>query len=298
MSVDLNHLTVFSAVAEEQGFRAAGRRLGVSGSAVSQTISRLEDELGVALFNRTTRSVRLTEAGRRLQATVAPALSELQTVTEQVKELADEPMGTLRLNVSREAESVANGPLLAGFLWAYPEIRLEMVVTEHTGEIVAAGYDAAVGLGEVIGDDMVAVPVSDSLRMAVGGSPSYFEEHAPPRHPRDLEDHVCINWKPTAEAEPYRWEFCEDGTWFSVTGDGRVTTTEAALNVDLAKAGLGLTMNYERVLRPYVEAGELVTVLEDYCEPFPGFHLYFPRRRYRSAALQAFIDYVREEAGE
>jgi len=298
MSTDLNGLSVFVAVAEESGFRAAGRRLGVSGSAVSQTISKLEEELGVALFNRTTRSVRLTEAGRRLLSTAAPALTELRTAARQVKELADEPMGTLRLNVSREAESVANGPLLAGFLHAYPEIRLEMVVTEHTGEIVAAGYDAAVGLGEMIEEEMVAVPVSGSLRMAVAGAPSYLDRHPEPQHPRDLADHVCINWKPTADAQPYRWEFCENGTWFSVTVDGRVVTTEAALNVELAVAGLGLTMNYERVLRPCVEAGELVPVLEEYCDPFPGFHLYFPRRRYRSAALQAFIDYVREEVRE
>lgn len=295
MGTDLNGLSVFVAVAEEKGFRAAGRRLGVSGSAVSQTISQLEERLGVALFERTTRSVRLTEAGRRLHATAAPALAELRTAAEQVKELGNEPMGTLRLNVSREAESVVNGPLLAGFLLTYPAIRLDLVATEHTGEIVAAGYDAAVGLGELIDDDMVAVPVSDPLRMAVVGAPSYFEQHPAPKHPRDLHDHVCINWKPTADAQPYRWEFSENGTWFSVTVDTRVVTTEPALNIDLAVAGLGLTMNYERVLRPYVEARELVSVLEEYCDPFPGFHLYFPRRRYRSAALQALIDYVRRE---
>lgn len=158
-----------------------------------------------------------------------------------------------------------------------------------------AGYDAAVGLGEVIGQDMIAMPVSEELRMAVVGSPCYFERHPAPAHPRELGEHICINWTPAAEVPPYRWEFTENGKDFSVSLDARVVTTDPALNLRLAVAGLGLRINFDRSVRDYIEAGELVRVLEEYCPPFPGFHLYFPRRRHRSGALRALIDYVREE---
>lgn len=295
MSSDLSGLSVFAAVAEEQGFRAAGRRLGVSGSAVSQTISQLEARLGIAVFERTTRTVRLTEAGARLYATVRPALEELRAAEDEVKELGDEPSGTLRLNVSSAAESVLGGPLLGTFLSTHPRVRLELTVTEHAGEVVEAGYDAAVGLGEVIGQGMRRLPVSGKLKMCVVGSPSYFERHTPPAHPRELADHVCINWAPGKDAPPYRWEFTENGRDFSVSVGARVVTTDPALNIRLAVAGVGLAIDFDKSVQPLVEAGELVPVLEEFCEPFPGFYLYYPRRRQRSAALQAFIDYVRGE---
>jgi DNA-binding transcriptional LysR family regulator len=295
MSDDLSGFGVFIAVAEEKGFRAAGRRLGVSGSAVSQNIGQLEERLGVALFQRTTRTVRLTEAGQRLYEGVRPALREIETVQEEVKELGAEPSGTLRLNVSHEAESVLGGTFLGDFLSAYPRVRLDLVVTTHTGEIVEAGYDAAVGLGEMIEQDMLAVPVSDQMRLTVVGSPSYFERHPVPQHPRELVEHVCINWAPGAGEPPYRWEFTEDGREFAVNVEGRVLTTDPDLNVRLAMAGIGLTITYEGLVRPQVEEGTLVPVLKEYCESFPGFFLYFPRRRHRSAALRALIDFVRKE---
>lgn len=265
---------------------------------MSQTIGQLEERLGVAVFERTTRTVRMTEAGRRLYAAARPALEELRAVEEEVRELSDEPSGTLRLNVSREAESVVNGPSLAGFLRAYPGVRLELVAAEHTGEVVAEGFDAAIGLRELVPKGMTAVPVSGPLRLVVVGAPSYFEQHPPPEHPRDLADHACINWKSAADAQPYRWEFNEAGTWFSVDVDARIVTNEPGLNLDLAIAGLGLTTLYERKVRPHIEAGELVPVLDEYCAPFPGFHLYYPRRRHRSAALQALIGHVRRTVAD
>jgi len=295
MSDDLGGFGVFIAVAEEKGFRAAGRRLGVSGSAVSQAISQLEERLEVALFHRTTRRVRLTEAGERLYEGVRPALREIEAVEEEVKELGSEPSGTLRLNVSQEAESVLGGTLLGDFLERYPRVRLNLVVTQHTGEIVEAGYDAAVGLGEVIHQEMVTIPVSEKMRLTVVGSPSYFERHPAPNHPRDLAQHVCLNWVPGPGESPYRWEFTEDGRDFAVNVSARVLTNDPDLNVRLAMAGIGLTMIYERTVRPQVDAGTLVPVLEEYCESFPGFFLYFPRRRHRSAALRALIDFVRKE---
>jgi len=295
MPADLNTLSIFVAVAEAQGFRAAGRELGVSGSAVSQTISRLEERLGITLVERTTRSVRLTDAGERLYESVRPALEEVRAAEAAVRELGEEPRGTLRLNVSRAAESFLSGPMLAAFLSEYPEIRLDLVVTEHTGEIVASGYDAAIGLGEVIERDMVAMSVSEELRLIVVGAPAYFDDHAAPGHPRDLAEHVCINWRPDPESPPYRWEFTEDGRDFSVSVDSRVITTDPTLNLRLCVAGVGLNMSWESWVRPHIERDELVPVLEEYSPPFPGFHLYFPRRRQRSAVLQALIDYVRHE---
>lgn len=295
MPADLNSLTVFVAVAEANGFRAAGRELGVTGSAVSQTISRLEERLGITLVERTTRSVRLTDAGERLYESVRHALEEVRVAEAAVQELGEEPRGTLRVNVSRAAESFLSGPVLAGFLGLYPEIRLDLVVTEHTGEIVASGYDAAIGLGEVIEQDMVAMPVSGELRLIVVGAPAYFDEHPAPGHPRDLDEHVCINWRPGPESPPYRWEFTEDDRDFSVSVDSRIITTDPTLNLRLCLAGVGLNMSWESWVRPHIESGELIPVLEEYSPPFPGFYLYFPKRRQRSAALQALVDYVREE---
>lgn len=293
MQTDLNGLAVFVALAEARGFRAAGRELGVSGSAVSQALNRLEERLGITLVERTTRSVRLTDAGVRLYETVRPALEEVKAAEEAVKELGEEPRGTLRLNVSRAAESFLSGPVLAEFLGRYPEVQLDLVVTEHTGEIVASGYDAAIGLGEVIEQDMVAMPVSEELRLLVVGSPAYFGNHDAPEHPRDLAGHVCINWRPGPGSAPYRWEFTEDGRDFSVSVDSRIVTTDPTLNLRLCLAGAGLNMSWESWVRPYIETGELVSVLEEYSPPFPGFYLYFPHRRQRSAALRALIDHVR-----
>ena len=287
-------IEVFVAVAEAKGFRAAGQRLGVSGSAVSQALRRLEERLGVALVRRTTRSVHLTEAGERLFAAARPALDELRAAVAAVGELGDEPRGTLRLHVSRAGESYLSGPLLAGFLKEHQHVGLDLVVSDEPVDIVAEGYDGGIRLGEIIDRDMIAVPVSGDLRLVVVGAPSYFAKHRKPKHPRDLVDHDCINWHPTAEAPPYRWEFTENKREFSVDVRARVLTNDPALNVRLARAGAGLTMSDERV-RDYVARGELVSVLEEFSTPFPGFYLYYPERRHASPALRALVDYLRRQ---
>lgn len=222
-------------------------------------------------------------------------MRDLEALEEEVKELGTEPSGTLRLNVSATADSILGGTFLGDFLNAYPKVRLDLVVTRHTGALVEAGYDAAVGLGELVEQDMLAIPVSGELRLLVVGAPSYFERRSLPEHPRELVEHVCINWAPSADEPPYRWEFTEDGRDFAVNPEARVQTTDPDLNLRLALAGVGLTILYERTVRPYIEEGRLVPVLEEYCESFPGFFLYFPRRRHRSAALRALIDFVRKE---
>jgi len=290
---DLDGMAVFVAVAEAKGFRAAGERLGVSGSAVSQSLRRLEERLGVALVRRTTRSVNLTEAGERLYASARPALEDLRAAATAVSEMSGEPRGTLRIQVAGAAESFLSGALLADFLGAHPQVRLDVLVSDQPIDIVAEGFDAGIRLGEVIDRDMIAVPVSGDLRLVVVGAPSYFARRKKPKHPRDLVEHDCINWHPTAEAPPYRWEFTENGRDFSVDVRARVLTNDPALNVRLAIAGAGLTLADESRSRDALARGELVAVLEKFSTPFPGFYLYYPQRRQASLALRALVDYLR-----
>ena len=283
----------FVAVVEAGGFRAAGRRLGVTGTALSKALRHLEQRLGVTLLVRTTRSVRLTEAGDRFYAASRQALDALQAAAEAVGEMADQPRGTVRLNISSGAEGFLRGPALEGFLRAYPDVELDVIVDEDVGDIVVAGYDAAVRLGEVIEQDMVAVPASGPQRLVVVGAPAYFARHPRPEHPRDLADHVCINWRPGPDAPPYRWEFTEPGGGdFSVAVPARVVANNFALQMRLVTAGLGLTIGMEDGVEPYLDRGEVSPVLEEYCPPFPGYYLYYPQRRQASPALRALIDYL------
>ncbi len=290
----LDGMEIFTAVAETKGFRSAGERLGVSGAAVSKAVRKLEERLGVTLVQRTTRSVRLTEAGERLYIAARHAIEELTAAVHDVGELAAAPRGTLRLSVDATAESFLRGIALEGFLSAYPHIRLDIMVGYDATDIVAGGYDAAVRLGEIIDQDMVAVPASAEQRFLVVGSPAYFETHPAPEHPRDLAAHACINWRRGPDAAPYRWEFTEDGHDFSVAVDAQIVTNDVALMLRLASAGVGLMILFEEVVRPYVERGELVSVLDAYCTPFPGFYLYYPQRRHAPPPLRALVDYLRQ----
>ena len=291
----MNGVPEFAAVVEAKGFRAAGRQLGVSGTALSKALRQLEQRLGVTLLLRTTRSVRLTPAGERFYAASRQALDALRAAAEEVGELADLPRGLLRLNISSGAEGFLRGPALEGFLRAYPEVELDVIVDEDVGDIVAAGYDAAVRLGEVIEQDMTAVPASGPQRLVVVGSPGYFARHQAPAHPRDLAQHTCINWRPGPGAAPYRWEFTEPGGEdFTVAVPSRVVANNFALQMRLVTAGLGLSIGMEDGVQPYLERGEVVPVLEEYCPPFPGYYLYYPQRRHASLALRALIEYLLE----
>jgi DNA-binding transcriptional LysR family regulator len=292
MTDELDGMATFVAVAETKGFRAAGERLGSSHSAVSQTVRRLEERLGVALVQRTTRSVRLTEAGERLYAAVRPALEEVRAAVAGVGELADVPRGTLRLHTSTVAETTFGGSLLTGFLAEHPQVRLDVVVSDLPVDIVAEGFDAAIQLGEVIDKDMIAVPLTGDLRLAVVGAPAYFARRGVPTHPRELTQHDCLNWHPTPDAPPYRWEFTENGRDFAVTVPARVLSTYSALNRRLAIAGLGVTLAFESNVRDAIEAGDLVSILAEFCAPFPGYYLYYPQRRQASRALQALVEHL------
>lgn len=293
MMVDLNLVSVFLAVAEAKSFRGAADRLGVTRSAVSQAIRRMEDRMEVALIQRTTRSVSLTEAGLRLHQRIAPAIAEVELALESAQDRDAKPTGQLRLAVSSIAERFIRGPLLASFTQAHPGVQVDITVTDEEFDIVAEGYDAGVRLGEVIEQDMIAVPVSGDQRQMVVAAPSYLKRFGAPSHPIELPQHCCIGWRPAPDVAPYRWEFEEDGREFDVAVNARITTNDMWVMIRTACAGGGLTFGMEETFRPYIERGELVPLLEQYCPPFPGFFLYFADRRNLPPKLRALIDHVR-----
>jgi DNA-binding transcriptional LysR family regulator len=293
MAVDLTGISAFLAVAEARNFRAAAEHLGVTRPAVSQAIRRLEDRLGVALVQRTTRSVSLTEAGKQLYQRVAPAISDVGLALDATADRDTAPSGLLRLAVSSIAERFISGPLLASFADVHPAVQIDVNVTDEEFDIVAEGYDAGVRLGEVIDQDMIAIPVSDRQRQTAVAAPSYIERFGKPSHPSELVRHRCIGWRPGPHTAPYRWEFGEDGREFDVAVNPQITTNDMWLMIRTACAGGGITFGMEETFRPYVLSGQLVPLLKDYFPPFAGFYLYFPNRRNLAPKLRALIEHVR-----
>ncbi|MBY3599612.1 LysR family transcriptional regulator [Rhizobium bangladeshense] len=293
MAIDLNGISVFLAVAEARSFRVAGENLGVTRPAVSQAIRRLEDRLGVALVRRTTRSVSLTEAGEQLYQRVAPAISEVGLALDATADRDSAPGGLLRLAVSSIAEQFISGPLLARFADTFPAIQIDVTVTDEEFDIVAEGYDAGVRLGEVIDQDMIAVPVSGEQRQGAFAAPSYIERFGKPEHPSELSSHRCIGWRPAPHSAPYRWEFGQHGREFDVAVDPQITTNDMWLMIRTACAGGGITFGMEDTFKPYVESGQLAPLLQEYCPPFAGFFLYYPSRRNLPPKLRALVDHVR-----
>jgi len=233
---DLEGITVFLTVAEARSFRVAGERLGVTRSAVSQALQRLEDRIGVVLVQRTTRSVRLTEAGEMFYEAVRPSVTQVRDALQTVRETQTRPSGMLRIASSSIAESFLSGTLLAGFLQTYPDVKLDITITDDEFDIVEAGFDAGVRLGEVIEQDMIAVPVSSEQTQCAFASPDYLARRGSPDHPRVLPSHVCIGWRPRPDTAPYRWEFTENGRDFDVSVDPAVTTNDMGMMIRMACA--------------------------------------------------------------
>ena len=291
MRIDLNLLGVFEAVAESQNFRAAADRLGVSRSAVSQAIQKLENAIGRALVLRNTRSVRLTEAGEGLHARIRQPMLDMRSAMERLG-ADDRPRGLLRLAVTSIAEEFLSGPLLSGFATANPGIIIDVTVTDDEFDIVAAGFDAGVRLGDVIEQDMIAIPVTGEQREAAVASPAYLAEHGTPSHPRDLTGHRCIGWRRAPQLAPYRWEFEENGTAFDVAVEPQITTNDLRLMLRSALCGGGITFAPRPTFQPYVDRGELVWLLEAFLPAFPGFYLYYPQRRNMAPKLRALITHI------
>lgn len=292
--MDLNLLRLFTAVADTANFRAAADRLGVTRSAVSQGVQRLEEALGQPLFRRTTRSVSLTEEGEQLLQAVSNPLAELTAALEVAQNTAGNPHGLLRVTATSIAERFLSGPLIASFVETYPGITLDVTVNDEEFDIVAAGYDAGVRLGEVIERDMVAVPLTGDQRQVAVATPDYLDRYGAPQHPRDLAKHRCIGWRPAFDTAPYRWEFERDGHAFDIAVEPQVTTNDMLVMVRTSLADGGITFGMEETFQPYLDRGELVTVLDDWLPPFTGFYLYFPSRRSVTPKLRALIDHVRQ----
>ena len=286
---DLGDLTAFVAVAEDRSFTRAAARLGTSQSAISQTVRRLEGRLGLRLLTRTTRSVAPTSAGERLLASLRPALDEIDNQLAAISELRDKPAGTIRITTSQHAADAVLWPALERLLPDYPDVSVELSVDSGFRDIVADRFDAGVRLGEHVDKDMVAVPISPPLRMAVVGAPAYFARRERPRKPHDLTGHNCINMRFPTMGGLYAWEFEKAGREVQVRVDGQITFNESRLIVTAACAGLGLAFILEDHVRQQLADRRLVRVLDDWCPPFAGYHLYYPSRRHLSPAFALLV---------
>jgi DNA-binding transcriptional LysR family regulator len=289
---DLSVLSVLLTAAEERSFTKAAKRLGVSPSAVSHSIRGLEESLGVRLLSRTTRSVAPTQAGEQLLARVGPALNEIRAALGGVSGLRDKPAGRVRLLAPRFAVSAVLAPKLGQFVRDYPDVLLDITTDDSRMDIVAGGFDAGIQFGEYIQKDMIAVRVSPDQRAAIVGSPEYFESHPKPKSPRDLVKHRCINFR-HGSAGVYRWEFEKGRKSLSVSVNGPLIVDDVGLVTRAAIDGVGLAFLGEDLAALHLASGALVRVLDAWCQPFPGFFLYYPSRRQQPAALSALISVLR-----
>jgi len=289
---DLSTLASFLVVAEERSFTKAAKRLGVSPSAMSHAMRGLEEGLGVRLLSRTTRSVAPTEAGERLLSRLRPALTDVRHALGELSGLRDKPAGRLRLLMPRLAGTAVLGPKLAKFTRDYPDVVLDITADDTRLDIVAGGFDAGIHFGEYIQKDMIAVRVSGDHRAAIVGSPAYFKSNPKPKVPRDLLGHRCINFRHGHGGEVYRWEF-EKGKSLSVAVNGPLIVDDVELLVGAALDGIGLAFVGEDKVADHLASRALIRVLEDWCQPFPGFFLYYPSRRQQPGALSALISTLR-----
>lgn len=292
----LNDLAAFLMVAQECSFTRAAARLGVSQSALSHTISTLEQRLGLRLLTRTTRSVAVTEAGERLMQSVGPKLAEIEADLAALTALRDRPAGTIRITVAEHAANTVLWPVLDRLLPEYPDIHAEVVIESILRDIVAERFDAGIRLGEDVDRDMIAVPLGPPLRMAVVGAPAYFAGRPLPVVPQDLTAHRCINLRLPTFGGLYAWEFEKDGHALRVRVDGGLTVNSGALARRACLAGHGLACVLADTVAEPITAGDLIRVLEDWCPPFPGYHLYYPSRRQPTPAFSVLLAALKRQA--
>lgn len=288
-----DQLAIFAVVAQERSFTRAAAKLGMSQPALSRAMRQLEERLGVRLLARTTRSVSPTEAGEHLLRVVAPRFEEISSEVALLSEFRDKPAGKLRITAGEHSAISILHPVLAKLLPDHPDLQIEIIVDYGLTDIVAQGYDAGVRLGEQVAKDMIAVRIGPDMRMAVVGSPEYFSRHPRPQLPRDLLQHNCINMRLPTYGGIFPWEFEKDGQELKVRVEGQQVFNNIAMRLQAALQGLGLAYMPEDLVLSYVAEGRLVQVLEDWCEPFTGYHLYYPSRRQASPAFTLFRDALR-----
>ena len=293
---ELGDLAAFLAVAEERSFTRAAARIGLSQSALSHTIRRLEARMGLRLLLRTTRSVAPTEAGERLAEALRPAFDGIDARIEALSALRDRPSGTIRITAGEHAAQTVLWPVLERFLPLYPDVRVEIATDYRMIDLAEGRFDAGIRLGEHLADDMIAVPIGPEMRMVVVGSPAYFETHPVPKTPHDLTAHGCINLRLPTRGGLYVWEFEKDGRPLNVRVDGPLIVNDMDLMVSGALGGVGLGIVMEDQVTDHVAEGRLIRVLEDWSPPFPGYHLYYPSRRQPTPAFTALVDALRRRA--
>ena len=290
----LDDLLAFLAVAREQSFTRAAAKLGVSQSALSHTMRELEARLGVRLLTRTTRRVAPTEAGERLVQSLGPRFEEIEAELAALSELRDKPAGTVRITATEYAADAVLLPKLSKLLREYPDIKIEVTVDYGLTDIVTQRYDAGVRSGEQVGKDMIAVRIGPDMRMAVVGAPDYFKKRLEPKRPQELIGHNCINLRLPTHGGLYSWEFEKAGRELKVRVDGQLTFNTTAQMLSAALSGFGLTYVPEGLVRPHIAKGRLKRVLEDWCPPFSGYHLWYPSRRQSSAAFALVVEALRD----
>ncbi|WEJ99626.1 MAG: LysR family transcriptional regulator [Candidatus Sphingomonas phytovorans] len=300
MATELDDLATFAAVVRAGGFRDAARAGTASASGLSEAIRRLEARLGVRLLNRTTRSVTPTEAGARLFERLGPALGEVEAALDVVNAFRDRPAGTLRLNVPANVARIVLPSIVTPFLKAYPEIRLEVTSEDGFIDILATGHDAGIRYDERLEQDMIAVPIGPRFQcIATAAAPAYLAAYGRPDHPRDLLDHACMRGR-FSSGRIAVWEFERDGEIVRIDPAGPLLIQPGAsadLLVDAAIGGLGIVHLFEDWLKPHLDNGALVPVLEPWWQRFTGPFLYYPGRRYLPAPLRAFVDFIRDRPG-
>lgn len=292
-ATEFGELRAFVAVAQERSFRKAAARLGVTPSALSHVIRALEERLGAKLLHRTTRSVAPTEAGTALLGRLVPAMAEMENAASEVGAFSDRPRGRLRLNLPRLAAEAVLLPKLGQFAQLYPEIVLDLVIDDSMADIVAEGSDAGIRSGAHVHGDMIAVRLTPDIRGAVVASPAYVASRGIPETPRDLRDHRCINYRWANDGAVYRWQFRREDETLEVRVDATTMVNDTNVIVGCALAGLGFAYILEDVVAEHLAAGRLLRVLDDWCQPNSGFHLYYSGSRHMSAPLRAMIEFFR-----
>ncbi|MDB5725876.1 MAG: LysR family transcriptional regulator [Novosphingobium sp.] len=290
---ELSNLAVFLAVAEERSFTRAAAKLGTSQSAISQIVRRLEAGMGVKLLTRNTRNVAPTEAGEQLVQTLRPAFDDIDARLSLLSALRERPAGTVRITSSRHAAETILWPAVGRLIETYPEVKVEISVDSHLTDIIGDRFDAGVRLGEQIAKDMIAVRIGGELRMAVVGAPAYFAAHGRPLTPQDLTNHRCINIRLQTQGGLYAWEFGQDGRDLNVRVDGPLILNDVPMILTAAAEGIGLACVMEDQAEAFLKSGRLVRVLEDWCPPFSGYHLYYPDRRQLPPAFSLLVSALR-----
>lgn len=286
-------LAIFAAVAQERSFTRAAAKLGMSQPALSRAMRQLEERLGVRLLARTTRSVSPTEAGEHLLQVVSPRFEEINDELALLSKFRDKPAGKLRITAGEHSAITVLQPALEKLLPEHPDLNIEIIVDYGLTDIVAEGFDAGVRLGEQVAKDMIAVRIGPDMRMAVVGSPAYFARYPKPKVPSDLMQHNCINLRMPTYGGIFSWEFEKKGQALKVRVEGQLVFNNIAMRLDAALKGLGLAYMPEDLVLAHVEQGRLIRVLADWCEPFSGYHLYYPSRRQSSPAFTLFRDALR-----